>query len=142
MRPELKGLDGKGINRGTKQQWLRMHRGEVEQYYHAHGPEATMAEFNMSPATLERFFHRKSQDKRLNKLSGNDKWVLKVTEQGFRDRDRKIRILEEKMDEVYPVVQSFKGVIAATLGKLPWKVEKTALPDDPLRLDNFEGKLK
>lgn len=135
MRPELKGLNG-----GSKQFWLRTHRAEVERFYYAHGPEATMAEFNIKQATLERFWTRRGDDQRHDRLSRADREILKIAMEGDRELKRRISELEEWKSDIDPFVQSVRGLVKTTLGKLQGEVGITALPCDPLELDDLVGK--
>jgi hypothetical protein len=132
MRNELQGLKG-----GSKQFWLRLHRKEVEDFYFLHGPEDTMAEFNMKQATLVRFFERKGRDDRFNRLSESDRWVLRVAKQGLADLTRRINELEGWREEVSPVLAVGQALIDSTMVRIKAKVENKPLPADPLKLDNF-----
>jgi hypothetical protein len=135
MRAELQGLNG-----GSKQFWLQTHRKEVEQYYFQHGPDATLVEFNMRQATLERFLARKGNDDRINRLSEADRWVLRVTNEGIRETKRRVSELESWRVEVEPVIAMGKALIDITKVQIKAKVESLALPQDSLRLTNFGGK--
>ena len=137
MRSELAGLNG-----GSKQFWLRVHRKEVEAYYFLHGPEATMLEFNMKPDTLEAFLKRKSSDDRINKLSESDRWVLKMAKEDVREVRRRVADLESWRVEVEPVIAVGRALLDSTMEKIRVKVEHPALLNDPLRLANFGEKSK
>ena len=89
MKAELQRLNG-----GAKQFWLRVHRKEVEAHYFQHGPDATMAEFNMKPATLEAFLKRKGSDDRINKLSEADRWVMRIAKEDVREVRHRVGELE------------------------------------------------
>lgn len=137
MRPDLKGMKG-----GQKQFWLRVHRSEVEKYYHANGPEATMEEFCMSQATLERFWNRRGQDIQRNKWSQSDKEVYQVLMEGIRVERGRIRKLEEWRADVDPFIQSARSLLAATLGRIEGKVEITSLPCPTPEANNNGRKLE
>lgn len=137
MRPELAGM-----KRGTKQMWLRVNRRQVENFYMVHGPEATMAEFNMMPATLERFFSRKNEDIRLNRLSENDRWVLKAAMEHDRAISRRVSELERWKEEVTPIINVVQALINATMGKIKAIVDSPAMLERYFRRNNFGGKLK
>lgn len=135
MRRELVGLNG-----GKKQFWLRLHRKEVEEFYFKHGPEATMKEFCLRPATLERFFDRKGHEERATRLSENDRWVLRMANEGIRDVKRHLRQLEEWKEEVQPVIDVGQSLINATMAKIRQQSGYPTLSKDPLRIANLGGK--
>lgn len=127
MRTEVIGLNG-----GSKQFWLRMHRKDVEQFYYANGPEATMAEFNIYPDTLERFLARKGREERsIQRLSDSDRYVLRMAMESNRDLKRRLADLEVWREEVEPVIQVTQALInAATRGIVKGKVANVALPSN------------
>lgn len=135
MRPELVKMKG-----GPKQHWLRVHRREIEDYYYKNGPDATMAEFNLMPSTLERFWSRRNEDIRLNRLSANDKWVYGAAMDAVRDVKKRVAKLEQWQEEVTPVIQVGQALIDATMGRITAKVESPALPDAVYSLDNLGEK--
>ena len=146
VHPEVIGLNG-----GKKQFWLRINRKMVENYYCAYGPEKTCEYFKMSLDTLQRFFDRKANDARLNKLSENDRYVLRMAMESTRalrsevNRDlgeasKRIVALEEFQFEAMPVIQLVRSLAITTMGKIRGKVEPPALPDLPLELDDFVEK--
>lgn len=135
MRPELAGLKG-----GPKQHWLRMHRKEVEKFYFQNGPEATMQEFNLTQDTLKRFWDRKNDDVKLEKLSEADRYVLRMAMEHDSAVSQRVRVLEEKWEEAEPVIRLGKAILEATTERLGLKVVNAALPDDLLRLDNLGEK--
>ena len=112
VHPDVIGLSG-----GLKQFWLRCNRGLVEAYYHQHGPDATLKYFNLRQETLQRFFDRRSQDVKLTRLSENDRWVYRAAMESIRDVKRRVARLEEFREEIEPVIQVGRGIIA-TLGQL------------------------
>lgn len=117
MRDEVKGLKG-----GKKQFWLRVHRKEVENYYSAYGPEATMSEFNISADTLERFFQRKNGEINMAKLSEADRWVLTLSQEGLRELKGRVKNLEDWQQEMIPIFELGKN-IASTLSGLDFQVK-------------------
>lgn len=134
VHPEVIGLNG-----GAKQFWLRHHRKEVENYYHAYGPDATLVRFNMKQDTLQRFFERASEDIRLLKLSESDRWVLRVCKAGQRELERRVSDLEIWRSEIEPVIQVGRGIIA-TLEQSRIQSRKLPQNDDLLRLADLGGK--
>lgn len=137
MRLELRGLKA-----GPKQKWLRLHRSEVERYYFRYGPELTMAEFNLKQDTLERFLKRKGDDERITRLSENDKWVLRIANEGLRDVKRRLLVVEEFIEDATPVIELGRSIIKVAVGSIETKVGKTPLLKDNLSLANFSGELK
>lgn len=144
MRREVQGLTG-----GKKQFWLRVHRREVENYLSAHGPEATMAEFGLMPRTLDGFLARKSKDDRVNRLTDNDRYVLRLSMEASRTVAGRVRELEDRVEalenwwnEDKPLFDLGRAYIKATMPELLAKVKIPALLNDPLRLDQLCGKSK
>ena len=139
MRKELEGLKG-----GSKQFWLRIHRGEVERFLALHGENATCREFNMEPDTLERFQQRKADDVKLTKLSQADRTVLSITMAGIRDLKARVRDLEEFRDEAMPAISLINHFVEAS-GQQIQKIivsHRKQLKPDPLRIDNPVEKLR
>ena len=112
MKPELQNLKG-----GQKQAWLRLHHKEVRSYYAEYGAAATMLEFNLEAATLERFLSREVKDFQPTKLSEADRWVLRISNEGLRDLRHRIVELEDFLKEAEPVIKMGQGIIA-TLAQL------------------------
>ena len=137
MRPELVNMKG-----GTKQFWLRVHRQEVESFYFEHGAEATMKEFNLMPATLDRFWSRKNEDIRQNRLSKNDRWVYGAAMESVREVKHRVAKLEAWREEVTPIIELGQALVNATVGSITSNVASPALPDGVLSLDNNGAKLK
>lgn len=144
MRREVIGLSG-----GKKQFWLRVHRREVENYYYAHGPEATMAEFGLLARTLDGFLARKSKDDRINRLSDNDRYVLRLSMEASRTVASRVRLLEDRVetlenwwDEEKPLFDLGRAYLKVTMPEFLSKVEVPALLNDPLKLDRLCGELK
>lgn len=106
VHPGVKHLKG-----GAKQFWLRTNRPEVENFYSAYGPDATMKRYNMRPDTLRRFFERQDRDIKLNRLTEADRWVMRICNEGIRECRRRLRDLEEWKEDIEPVIQIGKGII-------------------------------
>lgn len=101
-----------------------------------------MEEFNMRQATLERFFDRKSDEDRINRLSEADRWVLKVANEGIREARRRLSDLENWRVEATPIIAVTQALINATMGQFKAGVESPALPRDTLSLADIAGKLE
>lgn len=134
VHPGVKGLRG-----GNKQMWLRTNRGEVEQYYHQNGPDATLKRFNMREDTLKRFFARRGDEIRITKLSENDRYVMRVAMEGIREVKRRVSDLEEWKAEIEPIIQVGRGIIS-TLGSGYIQSQKIQGKKDPLSLADLRGK--
>jgi hypothetical protein len=137
MRSELSGLNG-----GSKQFWLRTHRKEVEAYYFERGAEATMAEYNMVQATLERFLQRKGREERITRLSQADKSVMEYSRQGIAEVRGRIRDLEDWRAQVSPVIELGQAFLNATMQSVKAKVDDTPLSENALSLMQLSGKSK
>lgn len=147
MRPELKGMKA-----GDKRMWLRLHRKEVENFYFANGREATLKEFNMMPATLDRFFARKNEDVRINRLSENDRWVYKAAMEVHREDSRRISKLEDWRDETEPIIALGRAIVnvygkelveacksrgkSLTLQRIQANIESPTIIEGEVRRDN------
>ena len=136
MRTELIGLKG-----GSKQHYIRLHYREIKEYYFQHGAEATRREFRLEQQTLEALLQREGYYSRLNKLSENDKWVYRAAMDVNRDTNRRVAVLERWREEVEPVIEIGRGIVA-TLAQLQPQSQKKIKPADPLSLADFGGKLR
>jgi len=134
MRAELARMNG-----GSKQFWLRVHRKEIDRFYFEHGPDATMAEFNMRQGTLERFLNpaRRGEDLRLDRLSEGDRTVLRMANAGISELRSRLVELESWRAAAAPVITLVQALVDAASDKIKLKVDTSALPPDPLRMDNF-----
>lgn len=128
-----------GLKAGLKQMWLRMHRAEVEAYYHEHGPDATRQRFNMTENTLKAFWDRRGKDIRMTKWSQSDKEVYQVLMEGQREIKRRVSRLEEWQAEIEPVIQVGRGLVA-TLGQLQAQSQISGENQAVARLDNIGKK--
>jgi hypothetical protein len=135
MREDLKGLKG-----GLKQHWLRMHRPEVTEFLNKNGRESALVEYNLRPATLDRFLENIDKYIKLDKFSEADRMVLRLSQEKDRELAGRIRKLEEEMAEARPAISVVKALIAAaspTLETARLEVGRTPTPDDPLRITNL-----
>lgn len=133
MKSELLNLNG-----GKKQFWLRTHWKEVYQYYLDRGPKETMQEYNVLPATLDRFLNNLNNYKNIQKwLSYGDKWVMKVANEGLSELRRQIIDLRERVEKMEPVVAIGQMILDATMIKVRAKVEKSNRYDESLKLRHF-----
>lgn len=137
MKPELIGMKA-----GPKTMYLRQHRTEILDYFYKYGAEATRAEYGMKPDTWERFLKRGGHDTRINRLSENDKWVLRIANEGIRDNRRRILALEEFREGAEPLIELGKTIIKIGVGDLEAKLGNSPLLQDKLSLANIVGKLE
>lgn len=138
VHPECAGR----VNGGTKNQWLRLHRPEIESYYHVHGPDDTKIRFNMTDKTFYAFWQRQSEDVKLNKLSEADRWVMRICNAGTAEVRRRVNELEDWRADVEPVIEAGRILIQATSTFLEAKVGNTALLEAANRLNNSGEKSK
>lgn len=147
VHPEVAGLKG-----GRKQHWLRVNRKLVENHYSMHGPEATCEYFNMSLDTLGRFFERKDDEiRRLNQLSENDRYVLRMAmdrvralehenNERFDEVEKRLDVIDEFHAEALPVIEVVRNLVLLTKDRIQSKVNLPTLPEHPIELNNFGGK--
>lgn len=137
MRTELIGLKG-----GRKQQWLRLHRKEVEKCYFERGPEVTMAEYGMGNDTMIRFMERSNKETAITRLSQADRWVLEASRAGTAEVRGRVLDLEDWRTEVQPIIDVGKALINATMRNIEAKVTNTTLLDGISQAQQLSRKLK
>jgi hypothetical protein len=137
MKSELIGLKG-----GRKQQWLRLHRREIDNFYFAHGPEATAKEYGMTGDTLIHYLDRSRKDTVINKLSQADKWVYEACNAGTAEVRERVRDLEDWQKEVEPIINVGRSLIAATMRNIESKVGNTPLLGDRSQAQQLSRKSK
>jgi hypothetical protein len=137
MKAELIGLKA-----GKKQQWLRLHRREVDEFYFKNGAEATKAEYGMGQATLERYLDRSHKDTVLNRLSQADRYVLEMTKAGISEVRGRVRDLEDWKEQVQPIIDVGRALINSTMRDIEAKVGITPLLAGRSQAQQLSRKLK
>jgi hypothetical protein len=132
VHPEVIGLKG-----GSKQFFLRIHRGEIERYYEDNGEQATLKRYNLRQSTLQTFFERRNIDLKINKMTQWDREVLRLAMTGDAELRGRVNKLESWKKEIMPAIELLQKLIEA-LGDKIQLTTKSETDDDPLKLTDFK----
>ena len=130
-----------GLSGGDKQLWLRIHRDEVLEYYHKHGPDDCMTRFNMREYTLRNFLISKPIN--YESFTKVDRALMKADQaiEAFYECRRRINDIEAELEETLPMVQIAYGFLDAIARATPiLELAQARKKEDPLNLSDFGGK--
>lgn len=136
VHPDVRNISG-----GPKQQWLRMHRDEVLDYYHKYGPDACMQRFNMRQYTLTNFLVAKPIN--YKSFTDVDKALLKSEQamESYRELRHRLNDVEAQLEEMAPMVQIGYGFLSAVAKVMPAiELKKFSSKEDSLSLADIGKK--
>ena len=114
LHPGVKGLSG-----GPKQAWLRMHREEVLDFFHKHGPDDCMQRFNMRQYTLEAFLIPRQMNYQSMTVADRALYKAEQAIDSYREIRHRLNDMETQLEEIIPMTQIAYGFLAAVAQVMP-----------------------